>query len=212
MFAHTRSKTAVAFPPFRPHPLLKSGHAQTLAAAFLHGTPRVRTAETHHEVRLDDGDHVVLHDDRPVGWQAGAAVALLLHGLTGCHRSAYLFRAARKLNQRGVRTLRMDYRSCGAGIHLSTRPYHAGLSDDALAALHVVARTEDTLRVAEIRALNLDDVRQPRRAVAPGRQEQAAHRPGVAREQSRSDHDGRVRGIRAARDRRNDDGAVVEPV
>nr|MDQ3332993.1 hypothetical protein [Planctomycetota bacterium] len=68
-----------AFPPFRPHPLLKSGHAQTIAASYLHGAPKVRTAERDHRVRLDDGDHVVLHDDRPAGWGPGDPTAVLLH-------------------------------------------------------------------------------------------------------------------------------------
>ncbi|HEX6984025.1 MAG TPA: alpha/beta fold hydrolase [Planctomycetaceae bacterium] len=132
--------TAGLFPPFRPHPLLKSGHAQTLAANYLHGAPRVRTAEATHHVPLDDGDHVVLHDDRPAGWRPGDPAALLLHGLAGCHRSAYLVRAARKLNARGARVFRMDYRSSGAGRALARRPYHAGLSDDAAASLRFIAR------------------------------------------------------------------------
>lgn len=128
------------FPAFRPHPLLRSGHAQTLAANFLHGAPKARTAESTHYVPLPDGDHVVLHDDRPIGWQAGDGAALLLHGLGGCHASPYLVRAARKLEARGVRTFRMDYRTCGAGLALASRPYHAGLSEDAAEALRFIER------------------------------------------------------------------------
>ncbi|MGC1273641.1 MAG: alpha/beta fold hydrolase [Planctomycetaceae bacterium] len=128
------------FPPFRPHPLLRSGHAQTLAANYLHGAPKTRTAEAVHHVQLEDGDHVVLHDDRPASWRPGAPAALLLHGLAGSHRSAYLVRAARKLNDRNVRTFRMDYRTCGAGLELATRPYHAGLSNDAAASLWFIAK------------------------------------------------------------------------
>jgi predicted alpha/beta-fold hydrolase len=127
------------FPPFQPHPLLKSGHAQTLAANYLHGAPRVRTAQRDHRVRLEDGDHVVLHDDRPAGWQPGDPTAVLLHGLAGCHQSSYLVRAVRKLNAENIRTFRMDYRTCGAGRELAIRPYHAGQSDDVLAALRFVA-------------------------------------------------------------------------
>ncbi len=127
------------FPPFQPHPLLRSGHAQTLAANFLHGAPKARTAESVHHVRLNDGDHVVLHDDRPPSWSEGAPAVLLLHGLAGSHRSPYLVRAARKLNALGVRTFRMDYRTCGAGLSLANRPYHAGLSEDAAAALWFLA-------------------------------------------------------------------------
>src|SRR5690606_10912885 len=131
---------AGAFPLFRPHPLLKSGHAQTLAANYLHGAPRTRTAQADHQVELDDGDQIVLHDDCPASWRKGDPAALLLHGLAGCHRSPYLVRAARKLNDRGVRTFRMDYRNCGAGFGLATRSYHAGQSGDVRAALWFIAR------------------------------------------------------------------------
>ena len=141
--AHSNSLLAsrsIAFPPFRPHPLLRSGHAQTLAANYLHGAPKVRVAQTDHRVRLDDGDHVVLHDDRPAGWQTGDPATVLLHGLAGFYGSPYLVRAVRKLGARGVRTFRMDYRTCGAGRELANRPYHAGQSGDVLAALRFVAR------------------------------------------------------------------------
>lgn len=138
--ASAQSKTGDPFPPFRPHPLLRSAHAQTLAGNYLHGAPRTRGAETVHHVPLEDGDHVVLHDDRPASWRPGDGAALLLHGLGGCHASPYLVRAARKLNARGVRAFRMDYRTCGAGLSLASRPYHAGLSEDAAAALRFLAR------------------------------------------------------------------------
>jgi len=128
------------FPSFRPHPLLKSGHAQTLAANYLHGAPKVRTAQRDHRVRLADGDHVVLHDDCPLGWRPGDPAAILLHGLAGCHQSPYLVRAVQKLNAENVRTFRMDYRTCGAARELAVRPYHAGQSDDVLSALRFVAK------------------------------------------------------------------------
>jgi hypothetical protein len=51
---------------------------------------------------------------------------------------------------------------------------------DALPPVHVVARTEHALRVADVRALDLDDLRQDRRAVASRREQQPAHRLRVA--------------------------------
>ena len=47
--------------------------------------------------------------------------------------------AARRLNEAGVRTFRMDMRACGAGEGLSRMPYHAGCSDDLFIALERVA-------------------------------------------------------------------------
>ena len=57
-------------------------------------------------------------------------MALLVHGLGGCHRSPLLVRLAAKLNERGVRVFRWDMRGCGAGVGLAGRPYHAGCTDD----------------------------------------------------------------------------------
>jgi predicted alpha/beta-fold hydrolase len=124
---------------FNPYPLLRSGHAQTLAGIMVRGAPFVETA-TRHQVLLDDGDRIVLHDDCPTKWTAGGRTALLIHGLAGCHASPYMQRIARKLNARGVRTFRMDLRGCGAGLELARYPYHSGRSEDAAAALRMIAR------------------------------------------------------------------------
>lgn len=129
----------LAFPPFRPHPLLQGGHAQTLAGAFLPG-PKFPYTARQHRVSLDDGDALVLHDDVPRSWQSGDPVALLIHGLAGSHLSTYMVRVAAKLNGIGYRTFRMDHRNCGAGCGLAKRTYHAGRSDDAREVLEFIAR------------------------------------------------------------------------
>ena len=51
-----------SFPPFRPHPLLASGHAQTLAGVYLPGPVHPYRARQH-RVTLSDGDTIVLRDD-----------------------------------------------------------------------------------------------------------------------------------------------------
>ena len=81
----------------------------------------------------------MLHDDRPQGWQPTSPSALLIHGLAGCHASIYVANAARRLFEAGVRTFRMDMRGCGACEGLARLPYHAGCSEDLLAALNRVA-------------------------------------------------------------------------
>lgn len=67
-------------------------------------------------------------------------VAILLHGLGGCHQSTYMQRCSVKLRAEGVRVFRMDLRGCGAGISLARHPIHAGRSEDAAAALDYVSR------------------------------------------------------------------------
>jgi predicted alpha/beta-fold hydrolase len=93
-----------------------------------------------HRVPLSEGDQLVLHDDCPAGWRPGDRVALLIHGLAGCHTSGYMERIAHKLSERGVRAFRMDLRGCGAGQELARLPYHSGRSEDAVAALELLAR------------------------------------------------------------------------
>lgn len=69
-------------PPFRPHLLLRGGHAQTLAGVYL-PSPKYPYRASQHRVPLTDGDQLVLHDDCPANWQSGDRAALLIHGLSG---------------------------------------------------------------------------------------------------------------------------------
>lgn len=125
-------------PPFRPSPWLRGGHAQTVAGAFWPGRLPLYQAEPR-RVLLGDGDTIVVHDDRPANWQTGGMVAVLMHGLAGCHLSPYMVRIAAKLAARGVRVLRMDLRGCGSGAALARWPYHAGRSDDVQRVVASVA-------------------------------------------------------------------------
>ncbi|MDB5388081.1 MAG: hypothetical protein JWM11_3727 [Planctomycetaceae bacterium] len=125
---------------FRPPWFFRNGHVQTLAGMYVYSprasrhnsTPCPSTAG---EVLLDDGDRLVYHDDFPAGWKPGDRVALLLHGLSGSHASPDMTRIARLLNQKNVRTIRLDWRGCGAGVALARYPYHSGRSNDLLATI-----------------------------------------------------------------------------
>jgi hypothetical protein len=122
---------------FHPPWWLRSGHAQTLAAAFVPWRlPRYRAVSRH--VELDDGDIVVVHDDCPPDWRPGHTAALLMHGLGGCHRSPLLVRLTERLAARGVRVFRLDLRACGAGVGLARRPYHAGRSEDLASVVDAI--------------------------------------------------------------------------
>jgi predicted alpha/beta-fold hydrolase len=127
-------------PDFRPHRLLRSGHAQTIFAAFWGGV-KIPYNASNHIIDTTHGDRLVLHDDCPATtWRSGDVCVLLVHGLGGCHGSPYMVRIAHKLNARGLRTFRMDQRGCGAGYHIATKPGHAGRSEDVEAAVSFVAR------------------------------------------------------------------------
>ncbi len=126
-------------PPFRPHPLLRGGHAQTIAGVYLPGKLSAYAAQVH-KVALDDGDEIVLHDDRPTSWQSGHRTALLVHGLGGCHSSPYLVRITAKLLARGVRVFRIDLRGWGHGAEGAKLPFHAARTPDIAAALERIER------------------------------------------------------------------------
>ncbi|WP_207397910.1 YheT family hydrolase [Bremerella alba] len=102
---------------------------QTVLGAYWYGHNIPYNARQH-LVLFDDGDQIVLHDDRPKGWKPGDRTVLLIHGLGGSHSSGYIVRIAHTLNSLGIRTFRVDLRGCGAGHNLAKRPFHAGCSDD----------------------------------------------------------------------------------
>ncbi|MCZ6795881.1 MAG: alpha/beta fold hydrolase [Planctomycetota bacterium] len=117
---------------FRPFPLLRSPHLQTLlACAQLGREPSSRTCR----VRLVDGDQLAVEVSTPAGWTANAPTVVLVHGLCGCHGSPYMVRMTDKLVRRGVRVLRVNLRGCGSGRGLARELYHSGRSDDVLQVL-----------------------------------------------------------------------------
>lgn len=119
--------------PFQPAWLLSNRHAQTLLGlvANLHSEPFSETRI----VALPDGDSLALEVSTPPGWSRRDPTVVMLHGLTGSHRSAYMIRLAVKFFDRGWRAVRLNARGCGTGLGLARRPYHAGLSDDVRVAL-----------------------------------------------------------------------------
>lgn len=118
-----------AFPPFDPHPWLRDGHRQTVAGWLLPG-PNPRLRATYHEVPLPDGDRLSVLETVPEGWRAAGPAALMVHGLAGCARSAYLVRVAVRLVGLGVRVVRMNLRGAGSGFGIARGTYHSGRTED----------------------------------------------------------------------------------
>lgn len=128
-----RGRTPLREIPFRPLPLLSGSHTQTILGSTLpsFGEPPSETRL----VALEDGDRLAMEVSTPPGWRPDARTVVFIHGLCGCHRSAYLIRLARQLYRRGVRAARLNLRGCGSGRGLARRTYHSGQSGDVLAAL-----------------------------------------------------------------------------
>ena len=127
------------FRPFKPHPLFRGGHVQTIAGAYLANLEIPQTQSVERVVSLTDGDSLLLMDDTPAtGWEANGDVAILLHGVCGSSESTYIRRLSAKLQQRGVRTFRVNMRGCGPGRGLAKNLYHAGRSEDLQAVVDTV--------------------------------------------------------------------------
>ncbi len=126
----------LSVPDFVPHPLLRGGHRQTVAGAYL--WRRIPYRAQQHLVALPDGDQIVLHDDRPHLWQPEIPIVLLVHGLAGGHDSGYMARIAHKLVQRNRRVFRLDQRGCGAGVELAQQTFHAGRTEDLKLAVEFI--------------------------------------------------------------------------
>ena len=131
--------TAVETPAFEPHPLLKGGHAQTIAGRYLvNGNQHLPAIP--HVIDLKDGDRLCCLESIPDGWASSDPAALLIHGLAGCARSPYVVRFARRLVAMGVRVVRMNLRGAGDGFGLAKGIYHAGRTDDVRAVMNWFGR------------------------------------------------------------------------
>ena len=127
------------YPPFRPLRLMSSAHLQTVGAYLIKGQQSEYNAAKH-VVYLDDGDRLVIHDDKPASWITGDRIAILFHGLCGCHFSPYVVRAADKLRREGIRTIRVDMRGFGDSTLISKSHLHGGCYQDAISIVDFVHR------------------------------------------------------------------------
>lgn len=132
---------------FFPLPLLGNPHVQTILGSFLTGHFRASRGQKR-IVALPDGDRVVLHETMPRVPHPREPIALLVHGLGGSHRSAYLPRMTRRLNDLGWRVFRLDLRGAGAGIRLARRFYNAACSEDLrIVVEHIATAFPDSPQV-----------------------------------------------------------------
>ena len=119
---------------FRPLPLLRNPHLQTIVGFLLKGRS-FRFPSRLDFLRMPDGDDIAIHDSLPASWQDGRPIALVIHGLGGDHQSGYVQRAAASLIARGVRVARINLRGTGAGLGRAEKFYHGGRTEDIREAM-----------------------------------------------------------------------------
>lgn len=134
---------------FSPYPTIRSGWAQTILGFYLPSLKAQKPTAVH-TITLDDGDQLLVMENRPKNWKPGDRIVLLVHGLTGCFQSTYMQRMARRLSRRGAMVLRLNLRSAGPGLGLAKKTYHAGSSDDTRQTLKWVAQNFPNSPVTQV--------------------------------------------------------------
>lgn len=131
--------------PFRPHPLLANGHAQTLARWAWPRRYRARTDE----VRLFEVEPGVRllarcrwHEDR-----ADRVAMVLVHGLGGSAEAPYVLGAARLAYRAGANVVRLNQRNCGGTEDLTPTLYHSGMSHDLAAVVRELVERDGLPRI-----------------------------------------------------------------
>jgi predicted alpha/beta-fold hydrolase len=120
---------------------MPGGHAQTIGGRLLRRTAGVRF----HKERLEtpDGDFLDLEhalvDGHPLS--PDTPLVLKLHGLEGSAHSGYSVELARALARRGVRSVGLNFRSCGGEMNRTARFYHSGETEDLAFVLQHLHRT-----------------------------------------------------------------------
>lgn len=138
----------LALKPFRPHPLFRGGHAQTLAGFAWPRRFRLR------ELRRDEarffevepGVRLLAH----CRWQkerAAHPTLVLVHGLEGSSTSVYMLSTARLAFGEGFNVVRLNQRNCGATEHLTPTLYNSSLSGDFKAVVGELINQDKLPRV-----------------------------------------------------------------
>jgi hypothetical protein len=123
----------IMIPEFEPHPLLKNGHAMTIAAALVPRRFDIPSPEAR-RFQVDTDSWLLGH----CHWQAekrkDVPVLVLVHGLEGSSDSNYMRGIAEKAFQRGFHVVRLNQRNCGGTEALTPTLYNSGMSSDYRAA------------------------------------------------------------------------------
>jgi len=131
----------IRFPAFRARAPWWGGDLQTLrnTLARRFGLDDFAMPGTALELTTGDGS-----GDRLIGMlnegRDGAVLplAVLVHGLTGCHDSGYMVQTARYLSRLGHPVLRLNMRGAGPSAATCKLRYHAGRGQDIAAALRAL--------------------------------------------------------------------------
>jgi uncharacterized protein len=123
---------------FHPHPLLKNGHAMTIAGAFV---PRRFDLPLPEErlFRVDADSQILGYCHWQEGKRREAPVIVIVHGLEGSSESGYALGISEKAMRLGFHAIRLNQRNCGGTERLTPTLYNSGMSSDYRAVLEELA-------------------------------------------------------------------------
>ncbi len=130
--------------PFRPPWWCRSGHLQTVWGPLVR---RGRLPLRRERVETADGDVVDLDWLDAAG---GAPLLLVLHGLEGSARSAYVTGLLAEGRARGWRGVALNFRSCSGEANRLPRFYHSGDTADLDAVVRRLVEREPDLRLGAV--------------------------------------------------------------
>jgi hypothetical protein len=133
-------------PAFEPHPLLRYGHAQTIAAAFVPRRFHIPIAEPR-LFHVDPKSQILGHCHWQTGKSKDAPVLAIVHGLEGSSDSNYVRGIAEKAFARGFHVVRLNQRNCGGTEALTPTLYNSGMSGDYRAVFEELSNGDGFERI-----------------------------------------------------------------
>ncbi|MEP7248795.1 MAG: alpha/beta fold hydrolase [Spartobacteria bacterium] len=120
---------------FKPPALLRNGHLQTIAGAFLRRGMKSRFKPE--RLELADGDFLDLR------WLRGQGerLAILSHGLEGSADEGYIRGMGAALAGHGWDVMAWHFRGCGEEPNRLVRLYHSGATEDLRAVVEYAAQS-----------------------------------------------------------------------
>ena len=138
--------SAPGFPPFRPARPWLGPDLQTLKNVLVRPARSVIAGGTHKLFPMSDGTGDRLTGTLSVPDHRGdeQPLVVLVHGLAGCEKSAYMVASAAHFLARGYPVLRLNLRGSVPTQPGCRQHYHAGRDDDLAVVLqHLTHRTRD---------------------------------------------------------------------
>lgn len=131
--------------PFLPHPLLRNGHAQTVARWAWPRRYRAH-ADGARLFEVEPGVRLLARCRRHEGTDERVTV-LLVHGLGGSADAPYVLGAARQAFRAGAEVIRLNQRNCGGTEDLTPTLYHSGMSHDLTAVVRELIERDGLPRI-----------------------------------------------------------------